>query len=93
MNVGYLLCEEQLHRYFSRFGNVLDGAPLTGMMHQHSPPVSPAHTSALSEPSILDGPGLHLPCMPVLPAAPQAVRMARCALPPHAMHDSAVPVP
>ena len=26
MNVGYILCEDQLHRYFSRFGNVLDGA-------------------------------------------------------------------
>ena len=25
MNVGYTLNEEQLHRHFSRFGNVLDG--------------------------------------------------------------------
>ncbi len=35
MNVGYLLCEEQLHRYFSRFGNVLDGEPL--IKNQHMP--------------------------------------------------------
>ena len=42
MNVGYILCEDQLHRYFSRFGNVLDGAFLLRILPSYAPALQPA---------------------------------------------------